>query len=85
MSDTLAFHAASPDGGEGFVVLLQRPGADGALSTTEWPAGAYLAPGRHGDTSVDDLLARVRAWRSAGWTLSEPLERIESWLRHPPR
>jgi hypothetical protein len=85
MSDTLAFHAASPDGDEGFVVLLQRPDADGSLSTTEWPAGAYLAPGRHGGTSVDELLARVRAWRSAGWTLSEPLERIESWLRHPPR
>ncbi len=84
MSDTLAFQAASPDGGEGFVVLLQRP-EDGLLRTMEWPAGAYLAPGRLGETSVDELLARVRAWRSAGWTLSEPLERIESWLRHPPR
>jgi len=85
MSGTLAFHAASPDGAEGFVVLLERAEADGVLRTTEWPAGAYLAPGRHGETSVDELLARVRAWCSAGWTLSEPLERIESWLRHPPR
>lgn len=85
MSGTLAFHAASPDGAEGFVILLQRPGAGGLVSTTEWPAGAYLAPGRQGETSPDELLARVRAWRSAGWTLSEPLERIESWLRHPPR
>jgi hypothetical protein len=85
MTATLAFHAASPDGDEGFVVLLQRPEGDGSLRTTEWPAGAYLAPGRQGESSIDDLLARVRAWRSAGWTLSEPLERIESWLRHPPR
>lgn len=85
MSGTLPFHAASPGGGEGFVILLQRPEADGLLKTTEWPAGAYLAPGRHHETSVDELLARVRAWRSAGWTLSEPLERIESWLRNPPR
>ena len=84
MSDTLAFHAASPDGGEGFVVLLQRS-EDGLLRATEWPAGAYLAPGQQSDTSADHLLVRVRAWRSAGWTLSEPLERIESWLRHPPR
>lgn len=85
MSDTLAFHAASPDGDQGFVVLLQRPGADGLLRTTEWPAGGYLAPGQHGASSADDVLARVRAWRSAGWALSEPLERIEGWLRHPPR
>lgn len=84
MSDTLAFHAASPSGDEGYVVLLQRPD-EGLLRTTEWPAGAYLAPGQQSVTTADDLLARVRAWRSAGWTLSEPLERIESWLRHPPR
>ena len=83
MSDTLAFHAASPGGGEGFVVLLER--GDGMLRTTEWPAGAYLEPGRQGDTSAEELLARVRRWRSEGWKLSEPVERIESWLRHPPR
>jgi hypothetical protein len=47
--------------------------------------GRLPRPGEHGETSVDELLARVRAWCSAGWTLSEPLERIESWLRHPPR
>lgn len=84
MSDTLAFHAASAGGEEGFVVLLHRLDG-GRLGTTEWPAGAYLAPGRYDETDADALLARVRAWRSAGWTLSEPLERIESWLRHPPR
>jgi hypothetical protein len=83
VSDTLAFHAASPGGGEGFVVLLER--ADGRLRTTEWPAGSYLEPGRQGETSDEELLARVRGWRSAGWKLSEPVERIESWLRHPPR
>ena len=84
MSDTLAFHAADPGGEEGFVVLLHRP-QDGVLRTTEWPAGAYLAPGTQAECSVDDLLARVRGWRSRGWRLSEPVERIESWLKHPPR
>jgi hypothetical protein len=83
VSDTLAFHAAS--GEEGFVVLLNRPDRDGRLATTEWPAGAYLAAGQHGESTIDEMLARVRGWRSAGWTLSESVERIESWLRHPPR
>ena len=85
MSDTLAFHAAAPGGEEGFVVLLHRPGEGGRVRTTEWPAGAYLEPGRQGETPVDELRARVRGWRSAGWTLREPVERIESWLRYPPR
>ena len=85
MSDTLAFHAASPGGHEGFVVLLNRPDEEGRLSTTEWPAGAYLAPGQQAVWRADELLARVRGWRAAGWKLSEPVERIESWLRHPPR
>lgn len=84
MSDTLAFHAADPGGEEGFVVLLHRP-QDGVLRTTEWPAGSYLAPGTQSECSVDELLARVRGWRSRGWKLSEPAERIESWLEHPPR
>lgn len=83
MSDTLAFHAAGPDE-EGFVVLLHRP-VEGVLRTTEWPAGAYLQPGTQGECSVEELLARVRGWRSRGWKLSEPVERIESWLKHPPR
>jgi hypothetical protein len=83
VSDTLAFHAASPGGEEGFVVLLER--GDGMLRIVEWPAGSYLEPGRGGETSDEELLARVRGWRSAGWKLSESVERIESWLRHPPR
>jgi hypothetical protein len=85
VTDTLAFHAAAPGGAEGFVILLHRPEADGRLRTVEWPAGAYLDPGRPGETTPDELLARVRGWRSRGWSFSEPVERIESWLRHPPR
>ena len=85
MTETLAFHAAAPGGADGFVVLLHRPDAFGRLRTTEWPAGGYLAPGHDGETTVDDLLDRVRGWRSRGWAFSEPVERIESWLRHPPR
>jgi hypothetical protein len=84
LSDTLAFHAADPGGEEGFVVLLHRP-EGGSVRTTEWPAGAYLAPATQQECPVDDLLARVRGWRSRGWQLSEPVERIESWLKHPPR
>lgn len=85
MSDTLAFHAAAPDGGEGYVVLLHRPDDAGRVETTEWPSDGYLAPGRHGSSTADEVLERVRGWRRQGWALSESVERIESWLRYPPR
>ncbi|HET7463829.1 MAG TPA: hypothetical protein VFJ82_21415 [Longimicrobium sp.] len=81
MSDTLAFHAAAPGGGEGYVLLLHRPGADGQVRWQEWSSADYMAPARDGTSPVGELERRVQGWARAGWTLSESPHRINSWLR----
>jgi len=78
--DTFAFHARHPRGTEGYVVLLFRPEADGRLRSREWPSEGYAAPGRDAETTVDELMARVRDWARAGWTFTEQPERISDWL-----
>jgi hypothetical protein len=79
--DNIAFHAASPSGGEGYVVLLFRPDADGTVRFREWSSADYTAPGREDVTTVADMNARVAAWSRAGWTFTESPIRIEHWLR----
>lgn len=79
--DTLAFHAAAPGGGEGYVVLLYRPSADGQVRWREWSSDDYMAPARDGTSPVEEVAGRVDEWARAGWTLSEPPHRISGWLR----
>lgn len=80
-ADTLAFHAAAPKGGEGYVVLLYRPDAAGQVRWREWSSDDYMAPARDGTSSVDEIVRRVEGWARDRWTLSEPTQRISAWLR----
>ena len=48
MSDTLAFHAAAPGGGEGYVLLLHRPDGDGLVRWQQWSSDDYMAPATDG-------------------------------------
>jgi hypothetical protein len=79
--DNLALHAASPSGGEGYVVLLFRPDTDGTVRYREWSSADYMAPGREDVMTVEEMNARVAAWSRAGWKLTESPIRIEHWLR----
>jgi hypothetical protein len=79
--DTLAFHAAAQGGGEGYVLLLHRPGADGRVAWSEWSSNDYMAPARTGTSSVDEIVRRVEGWARDRWTLSESSHRIVGWLR----
>lgn len=78
--DTLAFHAAAPGGGEGYVLLLYRPDAAGQVRWSEWSSGDYMAPARNGTSGVDEIVRRVEGWARDRWTLSEPAQRITAWL-----
>lgn len=79
-ADALAFHAAAPDGGEGYVLFLER--ADGGeVRWREWSSEDYMAPAREGTSSADEMATRVEGWARAGWTLSESVYRITGWLR----
>jgi hypothetical protein len=80
-ADTLAFHAAAPRGGEGYVLLLFRPDPAGQVRWREWSSGDYMAPARDGTSSVDELVLRVEGWARDRWTLSESPHRISAWLR----
>lgn len=77
---SIAFHAASPDGRDA-VVLLLEPGPGGAVRFTEWPAGGFAEPGRTGQCTAAEMDQRVERWRSAGWRFSESPLRIADWLR----
>jgi hypothetical protein len=79
--DTLAFHAAAPGGGEGYVVLLERADAEGRVRWREWSAEDYMAPAREGTSPASEVADRVEGWARAGWTLSESVHRITGWLR----
>jgi hypothetical protein len=79
--DNIALHAASPSGGQGFVVLLFRPDADGTVRFREWSSADYMAPGREDVMPVDEMNARVAEWARTGWKLTESPIRIEAWLR----
>ncbi|HET7232775.1 MAG TPA: hypothetical protein VFJ16_22385 [Longimicrobium sp.] len=81
MADTLAFHAAAPGGGEGYVLLLQRPDADGQVAWRQWSSDDYMAPAREGTSPAEELASRVEGWARAGWALSESPHRITGWLR----
>jgi hypothetical protein len=79
--DNLAFHAADPAGGNGLVVLLFRPDADGQVRVREWSSANYTAPGREEEVAVDEMRARVDEWARAGWKLTESPVRIAHWLQ----
>lgn len=81
MSDTLAFHAAAPGGGEGYVLLLHRPDGAGQVRWQEWNSGDYMAPARHGTSTAGEIERRVEGWARAGWAMSESPHRITAWLR----
>lgn len=81
---TLAVHAQSPDGRDGVVLVLWPPDADGTVAFREWRSDAWMEPGRDGRAAAADLEARIRGWKSAGWRLSEPADRLLAWLRPPP-
>jgi hypothetical protein len=78
--DNLAFHAADPAGGNGVVVLLFRPDAEGRVRVREWSSAEYTQPGRERLESADEVRARVDAWARSGWTLTESPVRIAHWL-----
>ena len=81
MSDTLAFHAVAPGGGEGYVLLLHRPDAHGQVRWREWNSDDYMAPARDGTSLAEEVVSRVEGWARARWTLSESPHRITGWLR----
>lgn len=79
--DNIAFHASSPSGGQGFVILLFHPDADGTVRFREWSSADYMAPGREDVMPVAEMNARVAEWARTGWKLTESPIRIEAWLR----
>lgn len=79
--DNIAFHAASPSGGQGYVVLLFRPDADGNVRYREWSSADYMAPGREDVVTTEEMSARVAEWARSGWKLTDSPVRIRSWLR----
>lgn len=79
--DNIAFHAADPAGGNGCVVLLFRPDAEGRVRVREWSSARYTEPGREDVVEVDEMMARVHSWARSGWTLTESPVRIEHWLK----
>jgi hypothetical protein len=80
LSDSLAFHVVSPDGGEALVLLVERGAGPGVLRCTEWQAGAYHLPGQAGETSLQELRRRIDRWHREGWRFSENVPRITGWL-----
>lgn len=79
--ENIAFHAGSPSGGEGYVVLLFRPDAEGNVRFREWSSADYTAPGREDVMTAEQMMARVAGWSRTGWKLTESPIRIEHWLR----
>ena len=77
--ENIAFHAASPTGGQGYVVLLFRP-EDGTVRYREWSSADYTAPGREDVVPVEQMRARVTEWSRTGWKFTESPLRIEHWL-----
>jgi len=78
--DNIAFHAASPTGGQGYVILLFRPEADGTVRYREWSSADYTAPGREEVVPAEQIKARVAEWSRTGWKLTESPIRIGHWL-----
>lgn len=78
--ENIAFHSASPTGGQGFVVLLFRPDAEGNVRFREWSSADYTAPGREDTVPVEQMRARVTEWARTGWRMTESPLRIEHWL-----
>ena len=79
-ADNIAFHAQSPTGGQGYVILLFRPEPDGTVRYREWSSADYTAPGREDVVPAGQMMARVAEWSRTGWKLTESPIRIEHWL-----
>ena len=80
-SETFTVHAAHPAGGEGYVLLLYRPDAEGRVRWREWSSDDYVGAPREGSWQVDEIEARVRQWARDGWKLSESEHLVSEWLR----
>ena len=65
-SETFTVHAAHPAGGEGYVLLLYRPDAEGRVRWREWSSDDYVGAPREGSWQVDEIEARVRQWARDG-------------------
>lgn len=79
-ADNLAFHVQDPTGGQGYVLLLFRPEADGNVRYREWSSADYTAPGREEVAPVEQVRARITEWARTGWTFTESPIRLEHWL-----
>jgi hypothetical protein len=76
----IGFQATAPSGGEGYVILLFAPDADGRVRYQEWSSADYMAPAREDTVPAKEMMARVEGWRRAGWKLTESPIRIAHWL-----
>lgn len=79
-AENIGFQANSPSGGEGWVIMLFRPDADGLVRYREWACDQADRPGHDRHAPVDELVRRVEEWRRAGWKFTESPIRITHWL-----
>jgi hypothetical protein len=75
---SLAFQATHPSGGEGYVLVLSPPDAEGRVAYREFTPHAEP---RDGVAGAAELRARVERWAREGWRFSEHVSNIERWLR----
>lgn len=78
--ESFAFHAAAPDGDGGYVLLLDRPDADGFVRVRRWESPDYTAHAREERVRCDDLRERIERQRRAGWRFTAPPQRVLAWL-----
>lgn len=78
----LAFQATSPSAGEGYVLVLQPPDADGRVAFQEFSPAAEP---RQDVAYAAELEARLERWSAEGWRFSEHVGNIRAWLRTRPR
>ena len=81
--DTLAVTAGHPEGHEGYVLLLYRPDAEGRVRWREWSSDDYVGPPREGSSSIEEIVDRVSQWGREGWSLSESVHMVTSFLNAP--
>ncbi|HKP75994.1 MAG TPA: hypothetical protein VJT67_10655 [Longimicrobiaceae bacterium] len=78
--ESMTVHAGHPEGHEGYVLLLYRPDAEGRVRWREWSSDDYVGPPREGSSSVDEIVDRVAQWNREGWSLSESVHLVTSFL-----
>jgi hypothetical protein len=78
--ESLGFHAAAPQGGEGYVMLLERMQPEALITVRRWDAPDYTAAPREERRSVAELRSQILREAKAGWHFTVPVERILFWL-----